>query len=101
MRGVTLKRMRRERAARACQVKCQGGIASLLVAGPTTIRYLEVFAQGDIQPGDHPLLVCAEHDSVVFGNAGTYFPPPDQVPWITREGNAVMRVCLIPRTSAK
>lgn len=80
--GVNRERMRQERAARARQVMKQHGVASLLVTGPSNIRYLEDFVPGDIQPGDNYLLFFAEHDSVMFANAGTHLQSPDQAPWI-------------------
>ncbi|MBI4331109.1 MAG: aminopeptidase P family protein [Chloroflexi bacterium] len=79
---INVARMREERAARARKIMRQNGIPVLLVASGENVRYLTGLRGSGSGEGGKYVLFFAEHDPVMFEQAGWFHQMPDQAPWI-------------------
>ena len=75
-------RMREARAERARQVMRKHGVAAMLATQPHNCRYLTGFIGPEFCPQIWYVLFFAEHEPVVFAQAGWLPQMPDQAPWI-------------------
>jgi Xaa-Pro aminopeptidase len=79
---INQERLRSDRAERARTIMKKYGIPTLLVGGPSEVRYLTgvTGAAWDVQL--FHTLFFVEHDPIIFHHGGDYQQAPDQVPWI-------------------
>ncbi|MBI2918888.1 MAG: aminopeptidase P family protein [Chloroflexi bacterium] len=78
---INYTRMRDYRSQRARQTMRKHGLAVMLEAGPTNIRYLTA-TKGYDNPQVRYVLFFAEGDPVMFEHDGWFHQMPDQAPWI-------------------
>ncbi|MBI4331142.1 MAG: aminopeptidase P family protein [Chloroflexi bacterium] len=77
---INVVRLREERAARARKIMRKHGLPALLVWSKENVRYLTgLWASGG---GNKYILFFADHDPVIFEQAGWFRQMPDQAPWI-------------------
>lgn len=81
--GIDTTRMRAERMDRARQVLRRHNIPAILATRGDNCRYLSGLRGPEFMPQLWYVLFFAEHDPVVFANAGWLSQMPDQAPWIT------------------
>ncbi|MBI4331120.1 MAG: aminopeptidase P family protein [Chloroflexi bacterium] len=78
---INVSRMREERGSRARKIMRKHGIPAVLAMNNENIRYLTGL-RGSGGGGNKYVLFFAEHDPVMFEQAGWYRQMPDQAPWI-------------------
>ncbi len=81
--GIDTTRMRAERMDRARQVLRRHSIPAILATRADNCRYVSGLRGPEFMPQLWYVLFFAEHDPVVFANAGWLSQMPDQAPWIT------------------
>ncbi|MBI4330223.1 MAG: aminopeptidase P family protein [Chloroflexi bacterium] len=79
---INVARLREERAARARKIMRKYGIPALLVWTKANVRYLTGLKSAGSGQGNKYCLFFADHDPVVYEQAGWFRQMPDQAPWI-------------------